>query len=178
MMEARNRDIQIYKKDQIIFKEGDEANCMYDIHCGEVGIYANYGTKEEKLLTTLHSENFFGEMGLVDGAPRSATAVALEKNTKVEIITRESFGAYLQEYPAKVLMVMQNMSHRLRDLTKDYLEVCGTVAETVDAEKNSKEKNEGLQKKIKKFSDIYWKSVQSDVEAKTANYDIYRRLFL
>lgn len=164
MMEIRKRNIQTYKKKQIIFKEGDEANCMYDIHFGAVGIYAHYGTKQEKLLKKLHSEEFFGEMGLVDFEPRSATAVALEKDTKVEIINSEVFGTFLQERPAKVLMIMQQMSNRIRDLTNDYLEVCGTVAEAVNAEKVGKAKSEGLLKKLKKFNDIYRKSVQAHGE--------------
>jgi len=165
-MEIRKRDIQTYKKGQFIFKEGDEANCMYDIHWGTVGIYAHYGTKQEKLLTKLHSEEFFGEMGLVDLEPRSATAVALEKDTKVEIITGEAFGSFLQERPAKVLMIMQHMSQRIRDLTKDYLEVCGTVAEAVDTEKTGKAKSDGLLEKLKKFNDIYQESVQDHVDNK------------
>lgn len=163
-MEAKKRDIQVYKKGQIIFKEGDAANCMYDIRWGSVGIYANYGTKQEKLLTTLQPEAFFGEMGLVDSQPRSATAVALEKDTRVEAITREAFGDFMQERPAKVLTIMQHMSHRLRDLTKEYMEVCGTVAETVEAEKSGKAKNEGLLKKLKKFSNVYLESKQNDAE--------------
>ena len=43
----RKLDIQTYKKGQVIFKEGDKADCMYDIRWGSVGIYANYGTKQE-----------------------------------------------------------------------------------------------------------------------------------
>lgn len=164
MMETRKRKIQTYQKGQIIFQEGDEANCMYDIQRGTVGIYANYGTEREKLLTKLHSEEFFGEMGLVDCEPRSATAVVLEKDTKVEIITGEAFGYFLQERPAKVLIIMQHMSHRIRDLTKDYLEVCKTVAEAVDAEKSGKSKGQGFLKKLKKFSDIYFESVKNHTE--------------
>ena len=161
MMEIKKRKIQIYKKKQVIFKEGDEANCMYDIRWGTVGIYANYGTKEEKLLTKLHAEEFFGEMGLIDCEPRSATAVALEENTRVEAIDREVFGSYLQDRPDKVLMVMQHMSHRVRDLTKDYLDACEAVAEAVDTEQSSKGRSEGLLEKLKKFSEIYRKSVQN-----------------
>lgn len=155
----RKFDIQTYKKGQVIFKEGDKADCMYDIRWGSVGIYANYGTKQEKILTKLSAEEFFGEMGLIDGEPRSATAVALEKDTRVEVINEERLGDYLRQRPTKVLVIMQHMSHRLRNLTRDYMEVCGTVAEAVEAEKNGKEKSEGLQKKMKKFNDVYCKTV-------------------
>ena len=165
----RKRDIQTYKKGQVIFREGDKAECMYDIRWGSVGIYANYGTREEKLLTRLSTEEFFGEMGLIDCEPRSATAVALEKDTRVEVINKECFGAFLQENPTKVLVIMQHMSHRLRSLTKDYVEVCGTVAEAVETEKSGKEKSEGLQTKMKKFNDFYNKAAQNNVENKEGN---------
>ena len=156
----RKLDIQMYKKGQVIFKEGDMADCMYDIRWGSVGIYANYGTPQEKLLTKLSAEEFFGEMGLIDGEPRSATAVALEKDTRVEVINEERFGTFLQERPTKVLVIMQHMSHRLRNLTTDYMEVCKTVTEAVEAEKTGNEKSEGLQKKMKKFNDFYNKTAQ------------------
>ena len=152
---GKNLDEQIYKKGQVIFKEGDKADCMYDIRWGSVGIYANYGTPQEKLLTKLSAEEFLGEMGLIDGEPRSATAVALEKDTRVAVINGECFGAYLQERPTKVLVIMQHMSHRLRNLTKDYMEACKTVAEAVEAEENGNEKSEGLQKQMKKLNDYY-----------------------
>ena len=99
-------------------------------------------------------------MGLIDGESRSATAVALEKDTRVEVINEERFGTYLQERPTKVLVIMQHMSHRLRSLTKDYMEVCGTVAEAVEAEKSGSEKSESLQKKMKKFNDVYCETAQ------------------
>ena len=151
----RKREIQTYKKGQVIFREGDNADCMYDIRWGSVGIYANYGTKEEKLLTKLSTEEFFGEMGLIDREPRSATAVALEKDTRVEVINGECFGAFLQESPTKVLVIMQHMSHRLRNLTGEYMDVCKTVVEAVETEKKGSEKSEGLLKKMKKFKDLY-----------------------
>ena len=50
--------ILILKRNEIIFNEGDKSDCMYDIRLGRVGIYANYGTKEEKLLTELTKESY------------------------------------------------------------------------------------------------------------------------
>lgn len=165
----RKRNIQTLKKGQVIFKEGDNADCMYDIRWGSVGIYANYGTKEEKLLTKLSTEEFFGEMGLIECELRSATAVALEKDTRVEVIDGECFGSFMQESPTKVLMIMQHMSHRLRSLTKDYVEVCKTVTEAVETENSGKEKSEGLQKNMKKFNDLYKEAVKNNVEDKEGN---------
>ena len=61
------------------------------------------------------------------------------------------------------------MSHRLRNLTKDYVEVCKTVAEAVETEENGKETSEALQKKMKKFHDFYNEAAQNNVEDKEGN---------
>lgn len=127
--ENPQRIVKTFNKNEVIFREGDAANCLYDIQWGKVGIYANYGAENESLLTELKPDKFFGEMGLLSRMPRSATAVALEANTQVQLISEEVFNDYLQEQPAKVLMIMMHLSSRIRMLTKDYLEVC-RVAET------------------------------------------------
>ena len=142
------------KKGEIIFKQGDASTCMYDILWGKVGVYANYGTPDEKLFTVLETEQFFGEMGMIEGSPRSATIVAMENGTKVLEITAETFEEYFKTRPAKVLMIMQNMSQRLRGLTKDYLEVCRTVAEEVESEQKGTAKSEWLKEHLKKFAAI------------------------
>ncbi len=68
-------------------------------------------------------------MGLIDHAPRSATAVALEDGTSLGLVTEEGFGAFFQENPARVLMVMQQLSNNLRRRTNEYVDVCGQIQE-------------------------------------------------
>ena len=80
-----------YKKGEIIFREGDPGHSMYDINWGTVGIFTGYGTPEERKLAELRSEDVFGEMGILDQAPRSATAVALEDDTYLFVITESDF---------------------------------------------------------------------------------------
>lgn len=148
-------EIRKYKKDEIIFEEGTREACMYAVYSGTVGIYSNYGTSEEKLLTRLYSEEFFGEMGLIEEMPRSATAVALEKNTEVQVITADTFENYFKERPAKVFVIMQHMSQRLRKLTNDYMSACRTVSRAMEAEKDNGEKSGELKDDMKKFADVY-----------------------
>ena len=163
-------ETKTFKKGEVIFKQGDLSDCMYDILWGEVGIYADYGTPEEKLLTTLETERFFGEMGMIEGRLRSATAVALEKDTRLKVITPESFDAYFKESPAKVLLIMQNMSHRIRELTRDYLEACRAVAEAVETEKTGKEKSSWFKEKVRKLMDDYERAYIAGVEAGSSPY--------
>ena len=125
-----------YKKGEVIFRQGDAGDSMFDIYWGRVGVYSGYGTKQEKLLTVLESGDFLGEMGMIDHAPRSATAVALENGTKVTEITEEGLGELFRESPAKVIMIMQQLSARLRKLTNDYMEACKTASGLVKVEEH------------------------------------------
>ncbi len=116
-------------KGQIIFREGDTGNYMYAIHGGSVGIYVNYGTEKETKLTTLYSDSFFGEMGLISDEKRSATAVAEEKDTILECIRREDLQKIFETNPIKVDMILSHISHQLRRLTRDYIKACAEAAE-------------------------------------------------
>lgn len=122
-------EIKTFKKGEILFREGDPGECLYDVYTGKVGVYAKYGTPEEKLLKTYYADEYLGEMGLIDHAPRSATAVALENGTSVGLITEEGFGAFFEKNPARVLMVMQQLSNNLRRRTNEYVDVCRQIQE-------------------------------------------------
>ena len=132
-------DVKTYKKGDIIFRQGDPADSMYDILWGTVGIYIDYGTDKEQKLTELEGGAFFGEMGMIDHMPRSATAVVLEKGTQLQEITEEMLGELFKEKPAKVLAIMQQLSRRLRKLTGDYMKACKTAAGAVKMEEKPQE---------------------------------------
>lgn len=154
-------NVKKFAKGEVIFKEGAMESFMYALAEGKVGIYASYGEAGEKLLTELNAKDgvmTFGEMGLIDAMPRSATAVALE-DVAAYMITEEAFGAYFSENPAAVLAIMQNMSKRIRGLSQDYLDACRAVAEMVEAEKNGNEKSDWFRNKVGKFLKDYEKAM-------------------
>lgn len=120
--------IQNYKRREIIFREGDSANCMYAVHGGAVDIFTNYGTPAEKKLTTLYDNSFFGEMGMIDQEPRSATAVVAEDNTILERIGADDLETLFRSNPREVDMIIRHLSKRLRRLTEDYEAACEEAA--------------------------------------------------
>ena len=67
-------DLRHAKRDEVIFRQGEPSRCMYRIQSGRVGIFLNYGENRETKLAELTAGRYFGEMGLLDSAPRSATA--------------------------------------------------------------------------------------------------------
>lgn len=120
---------ETYRKGDIICREGDDSPCMYVIHTGLVGIYSNYGMGNEEKLSELQAVSFFGELGMINETPRSATAVAESDLTKVEEIYQEDLESTFQSCPEKITMILRHMSYRLRRLTVDFLEACKEITE-------------------------------------------------
>jgi len=144
------------RKDEIIFRDGEYKNsCMYDILQGKVGVYKNYGSPDEIKLTELSAGSVVGELCMLEGYPRSATAVALEEGTKLQVVTAANFGEYFRGHEDKVFAIMQQISQRIRELTVDYTEVCHTLSESISANNIGKEKSGWLRSSLKKFADIY-----------------------
>lgn len=128
-----------YNKNEVIFRQGDPANCMFDVCKGSVAIYVDYGTPQEKRLTVIAEKGVFGELGLIECKPRSATAVALSNETELLAVSRETFQEYFRKQPVKVVRIMQNMSKRIRTLTQEYMDVCKTITD-MDEQTENKEK--------------------------------------
>ena len=143
-----------FKKDEVIFRQGDAGDCMYDIFSGRVGIYAAYGTPNEKLISELKAGEFFGEMGLLDKAPRSATVVALE-DTLVYVIGEADFNDFFLKQPEKALQIMRQLSQRLRKRTEDYIEAARAVHEVIENEKAGKPRSKKLSEKLTEIFDLY-----------------------
>lgn len=127
----------------VIFRAGDKADCMYDIYDGNVGIYSDYQTENEKLLTKLYADEVFGEMGILDDMPRSATAVCLTDCTML-VVKTENFMQFFQTKPVKILQILQQMCIQLRDLTKNYLQVCKTLEEALLVDDDNDQVDETL----------------------------------
>ena len=139
-----------FRQNDVILRQGDAADCMYAVRTGSVGIFLDFGGPGELKLTELHAGQYLGEMGLLDSAPRSATAVALSDDTALDVITEQGFQAAFDENPEQFINMLQQMSSRLRRVTRDYAEACRTVADVVEAEKAGEEKSDALKHRIAK----------------------------
>ena len=146
-------DFETYKKGEVLFREGEYQDWMFEIKEGRVRIYTAYGTSEEQFLTELTAGGFVGELGLVYAAPRSATAVA-STDVALARVTGENFSDYFRDEPAKVLQIMQQMSMRLRELTDDYMEACHTIQELTESGGKTEGKP-GLMSRVKRFASVY-----------------------
>lgn len=100
-----------YKAGDTIFNEGDAGKrVMFAVKEGEVEIIHN-----GVVLETVTGGHFFGEMSLVDDAPRAATAVA-KTDAKIIAIDKYHFLYLTHEAPNFALQVMHVMAERIRAL--------------------------------------------------------------
>ena len=102
------------KAGEIIFKEGDEAEQLFVIKSGQIGIQLG-----NRRLADLSANSIFGEMALIDDAPRSATAVAI---TDVELVpvSEKQFLFLVSQTPFFALKVMRVLAARLRATNKTF----------------------------------------------------------
>ena len=144
-----------FGKDQVIFREGDNARTMYDILSGKVGIYKNYGAENEQQIIVMEAGQVFGEMGMIEYYPRSATAVALE-DTVVEELGESEIRDYFKTRPEKLLQLMKVLSQRVRETTQKYMDVCRVINDHEKARlaKNAEEM-EKLRMEMEQYAGIY-----------------------
>lgn len=101
-----------YKSGEIIFREGDASTSAYVLVSGQVELAKNNASKPVRL-SLLEPGEMFGEMGLVDNSPRSATARAVSE-VVVDIVEKEDFIQAVRETPDVALTVIGNLAERLR----------------------------------------------------------------
>jgi CRP/FNR family transcriptional regulator, cyclic AMP receptor protein len=95
-----------------VFAQGDEGDSMYVIEDGAVDIVAGSG-KQKVILTSLFKQQYFGELSLLDGAPRSASAVA-NRATHLLALDRDDFVEFIKKRPDAALSIMHEVGERIR----------------------------------------------------------------
>lgn len=106
-----------YRRDEVIFHVDDPGDSLYVVARGSVKIIlsADDGT-EPAILTTVGPGGFFGELALLDGAPRSATAVALD-TVETLVLRREAFDRLVDTEPGLRRALLARLATEIRRLT-------------------------------------------------------------
>ncbi len=109
-------------KDELIFNEGAIEPYMCFIAEGLVKIAKGDSRKNVKTICEIGAGRTFGEMSIIDGLPRSASALAAEETVAL-VLTKEKFEQILKDVPRLGVILYskfaQMMSHRLR--VSDYM---------------------------------------------------------
>jgi CRP-like cAMP-binding protein len=110
---AIEKCINEYGVGDVIFEEGSTGRELYVVLDGEVEI-AKINNGHKTVIVTLGKGEFFGEMAVIDGSSRSATAIAASSHTRVMRINHARFVYLVSQQPAFALMIMDALSKRLR----------------------------------------------------------------
>ena len=100
-----------YPAGSVIFEEGEEANVMYVVQRGEVEIVRHSGS-EARLVAIIPAGEFFGEMGLINGRPRTGTA-RIRKDARLLELDADVFEAMVQSRTEIAIRMIKTMSGRL-----------------------------------------------------------------
>jgi CRP/FNR family transcriptional regulator, cyclic AMP receptor protein len=101
------------KEGAVVFRAGDAGNAMYLIEQGKVRIYVRAKDGQEVTLTELGRGDFFGEMALLDGKPRSADARVAE-DARLAVLSRDHFLSFVRSNPDVGLEMLTALANRLR----------------------------------------------------------------
>jgi CRP-like cAMP-binding protein len=131
----------------VIFFEGDAGESMYVVADGAVKVFVVSEEGDEVVLVTVREPDSFGELAVLDGAPRSASAAALEPTTLL-VITRTTLLDVMsdhRELGERVLSSVGGLLRRLTEQTADlvFLDLPGRVAKLLARIAADRGKQEG-----------------------------------
>jgi CRP-like cAMP-binding protein len=121
-----------YKKGTIVFHKDQAGDALYILESGRIRVFLPSESGNEFTVDTLEPGDVLGEMALLDGGPRSASAVTLE-DTVTYTLSREDFQTVLAQSPAMASALLALIMARLRNVmhyteTLAFLDVPGRVA--------------------------------------------------
>lgn len=109
-----------FRRGTMIFHKDQAGDALYIIETGRVRLFVPAPGGEELTVDVAGPEEVFGELALLDGRPRSASAETLE-DTVTHTLGRDEFQQHLTETPAFAAALVELLSTRLRHVT-DYAE--------------------------------------------------------
>ena len=129
---ARQLRRRRFRRNEVIFHQGDPGDSLHLVSSGAVKIVLPSAEGEEAIIATLRHGDFFGELAILDGAPRSATAVALEAS-ETWTLSRELLHVMLDRDAALRDALLAGLARELRRLTRQveelhFLDLAGRLA--------------------------------------------------
>lgn len=137
-----------YKKGDVIYLQGDEADSIYFVKYGTVELYIDYKMPSAKRIGTAGEGRVFGELGVIEKKPRTMTTVAMEE-TVVTVVDKDSLLSYINENPNKMILIMESLSSRIRSQSQKLVKACATVAEYVEEKEQNGTVDKALVEKMK-----------------------------
>ena len=104
-----------FARGEVVIKEGGAADAMYFVLEGMLHVIKNYRTMDERYVASLHAGDLFGEMALFLKESRTATIVAIEDTTVLEI-RREAVVEFMKDNPETTYAIVELLCTRLKNV--------------------------------------------------------------
>lgn len=105
---------QVVRQGQVLFHFGDPGDCFYVVQAGAVELFTHDHGGSKITLDRCGPENMFGELSLLDGGARTATAAALEDSTLL-VLSRDKLIAFLHQNPSAAIHMLAMTARRVRN---------------------------------------------------------------
>ena len=106
-----------YPRNAVVISEGDEATSMFIIASGSVKVYHTEADGKETILNSQGPGQHFGELALVDDAPRSAS-VMTQETSRLLVLSKAAFKECLEESPEVGYHLVRALARQVRRLTE------------------------------------------------------------
>jgi CRP-like cAMP-binding protein len=121
-----------FRRSEVIIHQGDPGDALHIVASGAIKIVLPSSEGEEAIIATLRRGDFFGELALLDGAPRSATAIAVEPSETL-VLPRPVFFELLDTVDGLRDALLAGLARELRRLTGHveelhFLDLAGRLA--------------------------------------------------
>jgi CRP/FNR family cyclic AMP-dependent transcriptional regulator len=121
-----------FRRNEVIFHQGDPGDSLHVVATGAVKIVLPSSEGDEAIIATLQPGDFFGELALLDGAPHSATAIAVEPVETLSL-ARAPFQHFLDDDSGLRMALFSGLAAELRRLTGQveelhFLDLAGRLA--------------------------------------------------
>jgi CRP-like cAMP-binding protein len=129
---SRSLRARRFRRGEVIYHVGDPADVLFIVASGSVKISLPSETGDEAILATPQRGDFFGELALIDGGPRVATATALEP-TETLVLPGERFRELISDEPVIREALLRGLVKQVRRLTSHveelhFLDIAGRLA--------------------------------------------------
>jgi CRP/FNR family cyclic AMP-dependent transcriptional regulator len=107
-----------YRRGEAVFHQGDPGQALHVVYRGRLKIVLPGQHGEEAVLTIVGPGDLFGDLALLDGAPRSASVVALEP-VETAVLSRADFVGLLRRSPTVVDGLLATLAQTIRRLSEE-----------------------------------------------------------
>jgi len=104
---------KLIKKGQVMFREGGTSDYAYIVESGSFKVSKTFEDGKTRVVSILKKNDMFGEMGVIEKLPRSATVTSLEDG-RVTILGKDDFELLAENHPQALMPIMKLLSSRLR----------------------------------------------------------------